>query len=424
MKIRYRIRLYSAVQVCLLTFLTTAAPATSIFSLNTTGETIQPVEGRSRGMGGLGVALFDNNTGLANPGVLGWADRMSFSITYLPEYQEPRDESGDNRIGFSIFPHMGGVMPLPGGLVAGAELGLIRGFGFFSEAERSSPDVGGYISKLTKDGGAYRFSLGLGRSFRQSFSVGLMYDWLLGNAREHWSWDYADQALSDVSTRLQTEHSGTGLRLGTGVKLGRYDVGLYFKPGMTMTMKHRLYLQGEETLESSTNYVKLHSTQLRYPWLTGFGVTHRPDSSLTLGMEVIYSPTSNIEENGARSDLFSDHLRIGLGIEYRHSRRRISPLLSQIAWRTGYYQQSWETKVMGQTMGERFLTLGLGIPTALIEGSLDLSLEYGRRSADLPVGQNRLTRTSETIWRFSISLKGQERWRKRRRPWDEDEIDW
>jgi hypothetical protein len=415
-------RLWLSALLCVL--LIGQAEASSIFSLNTTGEVIQPAEGRSRGMGGLAVGLFDNNTALINPGGLGWVDRMSFSVTYLPEIQRPKDESGDNRIGFSIFPHMSGVLPLPWGFTAGAELGLIRGFGFLSEADRSLPDVGAFHSKVTKVGGAYRFSVGLGRLATKRVSLGATYDTILGSSRESWIWEYSDESLADVNTRLQTIHSGNGFRFGTGIKTKPVDIGFFYKPAHTIYWNNRLYLEGEETLEGQSHYLRLTPRRLRYPWTAGIGLTHQPDSSLTIGVELIHSPTSKIEVDGTQSDMFADYLRLGFGIEYQGSRRSTSSLASRIAWRAGAYRQAWETKVLGETINENFLTFGLGLPVSAIEGSLNLTLEYGRRAADLLTGSDERSNASESIWRLSISLKGQERWRKRRSPWDGDDIDW
>jgi len=406
--------------LCLLAALIPAKQtfATSIFSLNTTGEIMQPVDGRSRGMGGVCLPLFASNVSLVNPGTLGWFTRTSFSATYLPEILKPRDQTGENRATFSLFPHISFVLPLPGRIITGVDLGLVRGYGFSTKADLARPDVGSYIFNIDKYGGAYQFAVGVGRSFHRILSIGAAYERLIGSSREYWSYDYSLEDFSDVKTLLKTRYSGNSYRVGAGLSLKWLNIGLFFNPSRKVTYDNQLYLETGLTYSEASPSLEIGKKNLLYPAEYGLGVALTPDSSLTYGAEVIYSPTSKITVENSGSDLFTDRYRFSLGMEYARPRKLGSSFLSRTAWRAGYYQQTWETLVLGDKVEEKFITLGLGLPLSYIASSLNITLEYGRRSL------HNHAYPRESILRFSFSIKGGEKWRRRRKPWDEVDMDW
>jgi hypothetical protein len=52
----------------------------------------------------------------------------------------------------------------------------------------------------------------------------------------------------------------------------------------------------------------------------------------------------------------------------------------RIAWRGGYYQEPWHyTDPFGESIVERFVTVGAGIPFPQHAGWFDLSVELGTR---------------------------------------------
>ena len=100
-----------------------------------------------------------------------------------------------------------------------------------------------------------------------------------------------------------------------------------------------------------------------------------------------------------------DTRRISSGLEYYFTQDEDAFYWTRLPLRLGFYHQTCSQ----ENLKEIFLTLGTSIPFSQDNGTLDLSLEVGRR------GNIDEFNLEEDIIRCGIAISGYEKWGKRKK---------
>lgn len=103
------------------------------------------------------------------------------------------------------------------------------------------------------------------------------------------------------------------------------------------------------------------------------------------------------------ADTMVNSWRVSAGVERRENWKRRGGL-TNLPLRFGYTVSRWPYMINNETLEEKWITLGTGVPFRRNSGHMDVALSYG------VIGDMDKHGIEDRVWRFSVSMVGLEKW--------------
>lgn len=368
-----------------------AAEAQSLFNSAGLGRPMEPIDGRSRALGGFGIGLQGGSLApLTDPGATARVTVPNGIMISQPSWVEAArggSDLGDFR--GTRFPLVAVGYPVAGGM-ATVHLGSVLDQRF--EGERTSTvTLGGapvdVVDSFTQDGGVSSAGLGYARMLGERASLGVTISRYAGSVQRLLSRDFGAADLEGTeafTTRGSWSYSGASVTAGATA-----DVGTVGRVAASAT-----WSSGLEATASSETGGGDRSYDMPLELRVGASAVLAP--GLVLSASAVHADWAEIEDDLAVATAVGNTSGVGAGLELSEVRLlgRRAPL------RLGYRTAGLPFSVGSEDASESAITGGLGFifseANGIVRAGVDLALERGERTAG-PV--------TERFWRATVALR-------------------
>lgn len=370
--------------------------AQSLFAARGLGVPVDPVDGRARSLGGIGVGLLGLNPSQLNPAEIGTI-RRGASAVLQPTSAAVNTGSAEDHVSATRFPMFGMLYPATPRLTLGIgyagyleQTWAVRTADTVAIAGRNEPveDV------VSSTGGLGQIRLAAAYALTQSFSLGFSSGVLTGNldrrARRTFTADTSG-TLGEFSTRLRWEYGGYFAGAGA-----RWDPTPAIRLGASALVTTSLSADSAQGTAVSREYDRAYQFAA--------GASGRVTGDLMVALGAVRDRYPGLQPSGtAGVDRQRDTWTYGGGVEYEGLRtgRRIFPVRLGMRVRQLPYFRDGETPAQ-ETAG----LLGVGFrlagdesgPLAVVDIGMERARRTGLRGTALGDGLR------ERLWRWTFSL--------------------
>lgn len=381
------------------------ALARSVFAVGGLGEPTLEENARLRALGGAGVAEWGPTSfSLVSPASIADARFFSLEATMLATRRNISTESYGNESAYeTAFPAVRIVVRLPQNFIVGGS--YVEGTNAAFEIDRAESSGVPSLLHIEGSGGLNYARATLARRFMGKIRLGVDYEVVGGSFREEWARRFQSLTLVQNRDTLATSWD----------RLGRWRFGLQYGRGwLTLggvyETARRLPLTYTQSTAGSSVTTK-GSIGIPEGFAAGF--------NLKLGERrrvVGQYRRQNWNNESLESDLVDFRAEERYSIGFEKEALGFGSTLSKLPFRIGASYLCWPdllpragaVDVTGGVahLDEWAVSLGTGIRTPDKAGTVDLSLEGGRRGDLTELG------ASETFFRAAITVKiSDETWR-------------
>jgi hypothetical protein len=368
-----------------------SASAQSLFSARGLGVPIDPLDGRARALGGIGVGLPGLNPSLVNPAEIG-IGRRGVTAVLQPSAHSLDTGSATGDVSASRFPMFGILYPATPRLTIG-----IGYAGYLEQSwavrSRDSVDVAGervaVEDVVSSTGGLGQIRLAAAYALSPGLALGVAGGVLTGNLDRRAERTFADTTftLRPFSTRLRWEYSGFFGGLGA-----RWDPTPALRLGVSAMMTSALSADSAEGSAASRDYDAAFQLAA--------GASGRITDDLVLALGAVRNRYPGLSGG---TDAGRDTWTVGGGFEYEGLRtgRRTFPI------RLGARLQQLPYYGSGEEPGRELAgMLGVGFrlagdesgPLAVVDLGVERATRSGLQGSALSDGLD------ERLWRWTFSL--------------------
>ncbi|SOD03598.1 hypothetical protein SAMN05216486_11524 [bacterium JGI 053] len=366
-------------------FLAAPAGAQSVLASRGLGYPVEPLDARSRGLGGVTTGLADPTPSLLNPASVAGTLVYGFLVSMQPDRYDATAGSVTASGTTVRFPVLMAVIP------ASSRLALQVGYGSYLDQhwaveEADSIDLSsgrvGVQDRFASSGGIARFQAGAGYRLTDRLSVGLALDVFTGAAH-----DSSQRTITGfLPAQSEVIYSYSGLGAGLGAR---------WQPSARTSVSAAVHGGGHIRAESDSlgNELKEYSN----PLSVDAGGSARIGSATTVVLSGRWAGWSAANDAlSASSGGARDAAAVAGGVEYTGLSlfRKTMPL--RVGGRYGQLPFRWSSTAEFPT--ERAVSAGLGLGLGGGAASLDASAERGWRGGAA-------AGVDEPYWRFSFSLR-------------------
>lgn len=381
--------------------------AGSVFSREGPGEIVEPIDVRSRGMGGCSVAFVEGrNASKTNPAVWCTFDQAAIGVEFTSEQRTVRDGAykhsffGGSPGALKVLVPLGYDVVLAAGLwpYGRAQLCVVEDLPL-GQGELADST---YQQRVERTGGVHLVAVGMSRKLRSWLWVGLNLDFPFGTIQERWVRSFADPGWVDTEEAISRSFSGVVPSAGVVWRLGgRGALGVSYTP--------QVKLDSPGTVKGVTERDATGGNTTTLPSRVALGGTHRFTKTLALSAEVNAASWEDACRSYPHGDRYRDVVSVGLGAAYRPDPAAKSSYYERVGLvvgaRTGAHYYTFGNPP--EAVRERLLSFGLELPFAQGQATVQMSFEVGKRG---DLSQNG---AEELVYRQSIGVCGWEKWFQR-----------
>lgn len=386
----------------------------------------QPGAFRSLAMGGIGVAMRDNNTvAFTNPASYSAFDTSSFvfdmgmdlSLLKLLAANSSFKTTDMNfrhiLLGFPVGKKIGlaaGLVPYSNGYYYIAEK-IIKGHPNWNEL------TGNYSSNHMGKGSFTTLFAGSGIELFKNFSAGINMTILFGNLERQNHIDLADYN-SSFSLRSVENLSLTGFNLDYGLQYaGTIKKDYFFNAGVSFSasknyksthellkQRYTLYIYPPYTPDTLANFKYTSTDSTRSPNTLRFGLLFGKKEKFSAGIEYVMTGWNNAKIHGSDA-LMASTQSLMVGIEYIPEKYSNTSFLRRIEYRAGVHVSDNYLILNGIQLKEYGISGGLAIRIRNSVSKASVYIDYTRRAGDLSKGLH-----NENIFSAGISLNLYDYW--------------
>lgn len=370
-------------------FLAGAHPASaqSLLAARGLGFLAEPLDARSRGLGGVALGLPDFTLSPVNPAGVAGIPAPALLVTVQSELFSAETAAEDVDASTVRFPLIRAAFPL------GERWTLALGYGAFldqtfaTEVQDTlalSGETVPVTDRFESDGGVAEFQFGAAYGFSERLAVGASVEVYTGEVRDSISRVFPSSDLNRTTFDRSRSYSGVGFSAGA-----RWLPSEAVSVGVTASVGGKLEAEAEDSLATSTSY--------DLPASAGIGASALVASGTTVALSALWTGWSSLDGALAETGGARDALAVagGVEVELEGLGERVFP------FRVG---GRYATLPFGAGVGadgdsdvsERAVSAGAGAQLAGGAARLDLAAERGWRGdgADF----------DETFWRLTASL--------------------
>jgi hypothetical protein len=366
-------------------FLAAPAGAQSIFASRGLGYPIEPLEARSRGLGGVTTGLAEPAPSLLNPASVAGTTVYGFVVAMQPDHYDATAGALTNSGTTVRFPLLLAVIP------ASPRLALQVGYGAYLDQHwRVEQDDSITVStgrvavhdRFSSSGGVARFQAGAGYRVTERLSAGLAVDVFTGAAH-----DSSERTLTGfLPAQSEVVYSYSGLGVGLGAR---------WQPTERASVSSALHGGGRIRAEADSAGGGERKDYAN-PLSVDAGASARIGSATTLVVSGRWAGWSTVDDELSASGGARDAASVAGGVEYTG----LSLLRKTMPLRLGarYGQLPFRWTGTAEFPNERAVTAGLGLGLGGGAALLAASAERGWRGGAA-------AGVDEPYWRFSFSLR-------------------
>jgi hypothetical protein len=371
--------------------LPSGAAAQSLLSSRGLGFPVDPVDARSRALGGVGVGLFQPSLTPVDPAASADLAVPALNLTVQSLWADAGVEGANDPQG-TRFPLLGLAYPVPGLGMASLTFSGVLDQRFRVDVPREIVIGGentGVTDRFLSDGGVSSVRFGLARRLSPSLAVGASVGRYVGEVTRTFtrSFDSLQVGTGRVPDfRSQGSWAYGGFLATVGAQI---DVGSIVRAAGSVTWSGELDAEPSGTTEGPT-------TSFEMPLEVRAGASGRltPDLALVLGLTwADWSDSEGEVETGLDA---TSTLGIGTGLEFTG----FSLASRTLPIRLGYRWSELPFPVEGEAFDESSWTGGVGLNVVESAGiplaTVHLSLERGSRSG---------ATLDEPFWRGALSMR-------------------
>lgn len=382
----------------LLAFTASSAQSGSPSSANGIGVIVDDNTGRSRGMGGAGMAIDDGwSLNRGNPALISSFKKPAYGIGFLYNRAVIKPQEGSSLMYARSDPTLiRFVLPIYRGVSMGWGLAPVSR----TDVKIALPSDPGDISSdtVTSSGGVNLTSFELAGRYR-AVRAGVALNYYFGVIEEDWARDFhGAPGMNNTVDYIKRKYRGYGLTLGALARVTRrISAGLGYTTPVSMNMSVHLWPENRADLDI---LVEKRKTDLPAAWR--LGVAAELSRRLSAAADFAFSRWSNAARTEREKNMYTDTSSFGAGIRFIPSVSPTAGYLSTIPLSAGFrtgtlYYKSWpKTKRIRETA----VTFGVEIPFKSGSGGLITSCELGKR------GDANSNGWDETFVTVGISLVG------------------
>ncbi len=381
---------------CLLGILVGQVHAGSFYSSKGIGLVRYFINGRSAGMGGVGLALADvYAVNYLNPASMVALPLTTLSGSFLHEATDLKNSTQDAFITDTNVYAFQFAVPLK---LNRAVLAL--GVNPYSSIEfsfvgRDTSGVKSYSEIVSGDGGVNTGFVTLAIRPYKNLYVGVTGLYYFGTLRNIWRVIFDSMQFTNTQDEVTCSFTAGSVRFGLLYTiLPGWSMGGVFSPRLNIDANQSI------TLQRTTEFTDFPDSSIIIPLSYGIG-TALQLGKFTLGVDYYTQKWSDFGEDG----FVNDSRRIALGFEFFPKGTPRDSYFSRVSYRAGFfYHDLGLVEANGEKVTEMFGSLGLGLPIKWGAAKLDLSLEIGRRGS---LSSNTFR---ETVIRVMGSVTVAEKW--------------
>ena len=365
-------------------FLAAPAGAQSVFASRGLGYPIEPLDARSRGLGGVTTGLAEPSPSLVNPAAAAGTAVYGFVVAMQPDRYDATAATVSTSGTTVRFPLLMAVIP------AGSRIALQVGYGAYLDQhwrveQSDSIDLStgrvGVQDRFSSSGGVARFQAGAGYRVTERLSLGLAADVFTGAARD--SSERTITGFLPAQSEVVYTYSGLGARLGA-----RYQPNERTSVSAVLHGGGRIRAKSDSTGSERKDYSN--------PLGVDAGASARIGSATTLVVSGRWAGWSAIDDELAATGGARDAAAVAGGVEYTGLSLFRKTMPVRVGARYGQLPFRWTGTA--EFPNERAVSAGLGLGFGGGAALIDASAERGwRGGASAGV--------DEPYWRFSFSLR-------------------
>ena len=360
----------------------------SLFNAAGLGTPLEPLDGRARALGSLGIGLPGGNFSPTDPGALGRLSVSTGVMVAQPSWLDYEGSAGSGSVQGNRFPLLGVAYPILSGM-ASIQIGSFLDQHYQIQRTGTSDFGGGSIATtddFLQDGSVSSLNLGYARMFGSRVSGGVVLGRYAGSAVRTLIRSYGDETTTDVDDYVERgEWSYTGHSISAGVAA---DV----LPGVWVAASALF----PTALDASPTEGTLGADRtFDLPRQYRLGASAVLGAGLLLTGSVQSMDWSSTADDLAEGDEALDSNGFGIGVEFSRAR-----LLGKDApLRFGFRSTGLPFSFEDASGSERAFSGGFGLELSrsgdVVLASVDLAIERGQRSG---------AGLTERFWRATISL--------------------
>jgi len=233
-------------------------------------------------------------------------------------------------------------------------------------------------------------------------SLGFFAYYILGKISDNTTINYFDVSYSNINVFNEFHFYGNGPSFGLSGFLRltpRMTIGARVKVPTKMTV------YSKQASNTASTTVEQKYQEVTLPLNLTVGLAWQPFERFVMGGDIDYIDwKTGYLFNGLPLSNMNNSFRIGAGVEFKPSKRRLASYPNKMNYRAGVFYGQMNFLAGGQPVDEYGLSIGLGLPIIQGASRLDVALQAGKR------GDIIINGLSEMFFRLNFSLSASELW--------------
>jgi len=232
-------------------------------------------------------------------------------------------------------------------------------------------------------------------------SLGFYAYYILGKINDNTTINYLDFSYADITVANEYQFYGNGPSFG---------VSGFLRLTPRMTIGARAKIPTKMTVYSQQHSISTKKTteeyqEVTFPLNVTVGMAWQPFERFVIGGDIDYIDwKTGYLFNGLPLSYMNNNYRIGAGVEFKPSKRRLASYANRMNFRAGVFYGQMNFLSNGQPVNEYGLTAGLGFPIRQGNSRIDVALQAGKR------GDISINGLSEMFFRLNFSVSANELW--------------
>ncbi len=384
------------------------------------GQMAQPGFGKNRAMGGIGIALRDNNhINYLNPASCTALDTMSFlfDFGFMGNYINSKTSLGNDEYYGMNMDHLAMSFPITKWWFASVGVLPYSKVGYSIKEEDYDQNIGFIDYIYTGNGGINQLYLGTAVEFFNCFSLGANFKYLFGSIDLSRSVDFpldANRSHAEIESRTIIND----FLIDLGMQYSRdfsekYNItlGIIFDNKTKVSAENRILKQnifpGSPTPINDSTILDptfiLEETTIKgnivIPTNLGAGLTFNYGKKIRFGVDYYVQDWTNSSFFNEDQPLTKSSSFHG-GLEIIPDPEALKGYHKHIAFRLGGHYQNSYLQLQGEQLKDYGISFGVGLPLKNMKSSFNLAWEIGRRGTL----ENDLIREDYMFLSFSVTL--------------------
>lgn len=375
----------------------------SVFSSYGVGLPYSFPNARSMGMGGTAIAIpYQHAIPRINPARFGGINQTSLSLQYFYEQNKYKDDTGKATSQYANFDGFTFIVPFGEKLGIAASIRPLTRIDYHLIYQQATTEQL-YIKSVEGIGGLNTFSFSCYWNITNKIAVGASGDYIFGKIKENWEVTYESADFVSTSDLLSTKNWGYGFTAGILIHpISALHLGAVYQPNINLDTRTSTYYTYSED-------VLTHQGTIKIPSSWGVGASFGIGQFGLIGADFHQQDWSQLKINSQLLNRTKSIQRFSFGGEFCFSDDPFDAYYKRMSYRLGMcFQPFFVNDITGQSIIEKWLTFGLGLPLLMNMAQVDLALAFGQRGS---LEKNGIT---ENLFRISLSISGGEKWFVRR----------